>query len=269
MLAAGAGGGAAAAQDTDRQTIQKHYTLAQEALNQKRYDEAAEEFRKILRLNPKLAEAHANLGSIYYLQGNYVQASDAFREALKWKDSLARAEMFLGMSQTRRGVAQEALPHLAKGFWKSTDDDEWRLQAGLMLVELYHGASDLDKALDVVRALQRSYPDSQDVLYAAYRLHSDMGSRAVASLVKSAPGSARLHQLTAELHESEGNYPRAIEEYRTALKINPRLAGAHRALGVALMNNAPDEAARAEARRLFEQELALNPIDAHSEYQLG
>jgi tetratricopeptide (TPR) repeat protein len=251
------------------QSIQDHYRSAQQALAEKQYEIAAREFRKILQLNPKVAEAHANLGSIHYLRGEYSQASDEFRKALELKPALPKAAMFLGMSEVKRGRTREGQPHLEKGFWKAAEDDEWRLEAGLMLVEIHHGALEADKALDVVRALQRSYPASQDVLYAAYRLHSEMASRAIATMVKSAPESARLHQLTAELLESEGNHPRAIEEYRKALEIDPHLAGAHRALGVALMNNAPDEAARAEAKQHFERELALNPIDAHSEYQLG
>ena len=251
------------------QAIQRHYRQAEELLRQKRYDEAADEFRKMLRLDPKLAQAHANLGSIYYLQGNYPQASESFRRALQLKPSLARAEMFLGMSEAKRGRAQEALAHLANGFWKSAENDEWRLQAGLLLIELHHAGIDLDKAVEVTRALQRAYPSNPDVLYIAYRLYSDLGSRAVSALVKAAPESARLHQLTAELLESEGDFPRAVEQHRKALARHPALPGARRALGVAIMNSGPDEAARGEAQRLFEQELTLNRNDALAEYQLG
>ena len=52
----------------------------------------------------------------------------------------------------------------------------------------------------------------------------------MAALVKAAPGSARLHQVTAELLESEGDFPKAVDQYRRALTIDPNLAGAHRAL---------------------------------------
>ena len=61
-------------------------------------------------------------------------------------------------------------------------------------------------------------------------LHSDLGARAVAALVKAAPGSARLHQLTAELLESEGDFPRAVDQYRKALEIDPSHAEAGRRL---------------------------------------
>jgi len=248
--------------------VQAHYKQAQEALSRKDYDTAAEQFRAMLRLNPNLAEAHANLGTIEYVRGKYSEAAASFRAALKVKPSLATAETFLGMCEVRQGHVREALPHLVKGFWNSSFD-EWRLQAGLMLFDQYNGTREFDKALEVVRALERGYPANPDVLYLAYRLHSDLGARAVAALVKAAPGSARLHQVTAELLESEGDFPKAVDQYRRALTIDPNLAGAHRALGVALMSSSTDEASRDEARKQFELELALNPNDGVSEYQLG
>ena len=79
----------------------------------------------------------------------------------------------------------------------------------------------------------------------------------------------------AEHHErglallEEGVPEKAALEFRNALEIEPKLPGARRALGVALMNSANDEPSRQEAQRQFEQELLLNPADALSEYQLG
>jgi tetratricopeptide (TPR) repeat protein len=75
--------------------------------------------------------------------------------------------------------------------------------------------------------------------------------------------------LTAELLESEGDYPKAVEQYRQALAKDANLPGARRALGVALMHTSSDEATRMEAQRQFEAELAQNPNDASAEYQLG
>src|SRR5262249_24715758 len=163
---------------TRAQSVQDHYRRAQQALEAKHYSEAEAEFRSILALNPGLAEAHANLGSIYFIRGEYVQAVDAFRKALKLKPALARAEALLGLSEARLGRLRDAVPHLEKGFSKS-ENDEWLLQAGLTLIDAYYAALDYDKALDVIRTLERSYPGNADVLYVAYSVHSDLGARAV------------------------------------------------------------------------------------------
>lgn len=248
--------------------IQTHYQRAQEALRQNRQNEAASEFLEIIRLNPKLAEAHANLGVVYFGQGKYAQASQSFQEALKLKPLLSRAENFLGLSEAKRGHVDLALPLLERSFKHSTDD-EWRQQTGLVLIEIYSARLDLDRALEVARSLQRAFPSNPEILYIAYRIHSQMGAKAVSDLVRSAPDSARLHQLTAELLESSGDFPRAVEQYRKALEIDPKLPGIHRALGVAILNSSQDETSHREAQTHFELELAVNPGDAHSEYQLG
>ena len=248
--------------------IQARFRNAQQALAEHRYDIAEREFEAILNIDGGIAGAHANLGVARYLQADYDQAVVAFRRALELDPALKNAELYLGLSQARAGDVEDALPTLSKGFWNASDDP-WRLQAGMLLAELYSARQEDDKLIDVVRALKQAFPRNADVLYMAYRLYSDMGARAISDLVREAPGSARLHQVTAELLVSEGDYPRATRQYREALEIAPRLAGANRALAVAIMNSNPDEAGIREAEQALERELSLNPRDAESLYQLG
>ena len=139
----------------------------------------------------------------------------------------------------------------------------------MLLTELYAARQEEDKLLDVVRALRQGFPSNADVLYMAYRLYSDLGARAISDLVREAPGSARVHQVTADLLLSEGDYPRAARQYREALRIDERLPGANRALAVAILNSNPDEAGMQEAEQALGRELSLNPRDAESLYQLG
>ena len=249
-------------------SVQARFQSAQQALSEHRYAEAAQAFEELVSAAPKLSGAHANLGVARYLQGQYEPASAAFRRALELSPSMPNVELYMGLSQARAGRTEEAFPALAKGFWNASDDD-WRLQAGMILAELHAARREDERVLDVVRALKKAFPGNPDVLYAAYRLHSDMGARTLADLVREAPGSARLHQVTAELLVSEGDYPRAVRQYREAIEIAPRLGGLHRALAVAIMNSNPDEDGIREAEQALESELALNPSDAESLYQLG
>jgi tetratricopeptide (TPR) repeat protein len=248
--------------------IQDHYQRAQQALAQSQYEIAAAEFGAILRLEPNRAEVHANLGTVYYAQARYAEASAAFQKALELKPSLKGVEAFLGMSEARQGRAQRALLLLEKGF-QNPLSDQWKLESGLLLAEAYQRSGESSKLQGVIATLEREFPSNTEALYLAYRVHSSLGARAIASLVKAAPDSARLRQITAELLEAEGDFAGAVAQYRKALEIEPKLPGARRALGVALMNNANHEPNRQEAQRQFEQELSLNPGDALSEYQLG
>ena len=250
------------------ESVEARFQSAQQALSEHRYAAAAKAFEALLAADPELSGAHANLGVARYLQGQYEQAAAAFQSALDLSPSMPNVELYMGLSQARAGRTEEAFPALAKGFWNASDDD-WRLQAGMILAELHAARREDDKVLDVVRALKKAFPRNPDVLYAAYRLHSDMGALALADLVREAPGSVRLHQVTAELLVSEGDYPRAVRQYREALKVAPRQLGLHRALAVAIMNSSPDEDGIREAEQALERELALNPSDAESLYQLG
>lgn len=248
--------------------VQARFQSAQQALSEHRYAEAETAFEELVAAAPDLSGAHANLGVARYLQGQYEEASAAFRQALELSPSMPNVELYMGLSQARAGRTEEAFPALAKGFWNASDDD-WRLQAGMILAELHAARREDEKVLDVVRALKKAFPGNPDVLYAAYRLHSDMGARTLADLVREAPGSARLHQVTAELLVSEGDYPRAVRQYREALKVAPALGGLNRALAVAIMNSNPNEDGIREAEQALERELALNPRDAESLFQLG
>ena len=248
--------------------IREHFQRAQEALARNDHSLAEQQFEKILALNPALAGAHANLGIARYLQAKYDPAIRSFLRALELQPEMTNVELYLGLSRARAGRVEEAHPALSKGFWNASDDD-WRLEAGLILVETHYARLEHDKALDVVRALQKAFPKNTDVLYIAYRLHSDLGAKAIADLVRAGADSARLHQVTAELLESEGDFPRAVRQYRKALEVNPRLAGANRALAVAIISSNPDEAGSREAEQALERELSLNPRDSRALYQLG
>jgi tetratricopeptide (TPR) repeat protein len=261
-------GGACLGQAPRSAAIQSLYDKAQAALARGDYGTAGAEFRSILAIDPSRAGVHANLGTVYYAQAQYAEASNAFRKALHLQPGLRGAAAFLGMSEARQGRWEEAMPLLEEGF-RDPLNKQWKLEAGLLLAEAYQRTAEPTKLQATLDALERDFPDNAEVLYITYRIHSTQAARAVANLVKSAPESARLRQITAELLEAEGDFAGAVAEYRNALEIEPKLPGARRALGVALMNKANDAAARAEAQTLFTQELALNPGDPLSEYQLG
>ena len=92
-----------AAQTSNWTEIQKRYKLGVEAVQAGHDAEAEEDFRAILRLDPKNASAHANLGSIAFRHGDFTQASKEFRAALDLEPSLWNATAFLGMSEFALG----------------------------------------------------------------------------------------------------------------------------------------------------------------------
>ncbi len=251
-----------------RQEMELHYRRASEAMQQRRLDEAAKEFREILRIDGTVAEAHANLGVVQYMQHRYAEATEEFQAALKLKASLAKAENLLGLSLARSGRSQEAWPLLEKSF-ELSGDRQFREETGLVLLQVCDVLNKSDRRIEVLRAMEREYPASPEVLYTAYRVHSDLAGKALAGLVKATPDSALVHQVAGELLESEGDFPHAVEQFRMALAKDRELAGGHRALGLALMNASQDDTSLQAAETEFQLALAADPGDAHSQYQLG
>ena len=260
-----------AAQAPSPQTDESLRTLlrrAGQALADHRYEAAARGFEEAISISPGLAGAHANLGVARYMLAEFDLASDAFDRALEISPSMPNAELYLGLSEARAGRAEAALGPLARGF-RNANNDPWRLQAGILLAELYAARGEQALLMAVVSDLREAYPKDPEVLYLAYRLHSGLAAGALAELAREAPQSARLHQVTAELLVNEGDFPRAVRQYREALSIDPNLSGANRSLALAILNSDPDDALTSEAEQALHREVALNPRDAESLYQLG
>jgi len=260
--------GSLIAQNDTRREIRLHFERAQTALKASQLETAADEFRQILRLDPKSAAAHANLGMIAYRQANYAQAVQSFGVALKLNPSLWDAQAFLGLSHARLGRGLEARPYLEQSF-PHIQNQGFRIEVGLDLISIAQETNTLERAVEVLRDLQRTSPNDPEVLYVSYRVYSDLAARALETLALAAPESARLHQILAQAALTQDDVEGAIAEYRKVLQIDPHVPGVHCELGRAIIQASQDETARQEAQREFETELAANPRDANSEYLLG
>src|SRR3984885_7304820 len=256
------------AQSAQQEEIRSHYERAQSDLQANRPGDAALEFQAILGLDPNNAEAHANLGLIAFAGANYEEAARELRAALKIRPSLWNAQAFLGMSEMHLGATDEARQSL-EGAFAHLEDKNLRIRVGTMLVQLDYELGKLDDALNVATALEKLAPDDPDVLYIVYRAHSALAARALTTLAKVGPNSARLHEVLGESHASDSDFVGAISEYEKALTIDPALPGVHFELGEAILRNKVDEDSRARAEQQFAAALVENPNDAHSEYELG
>jgi Flp pilus assembly protein TadD len=80
-----------------------------------------------------------------------------------------------------------------------------------------------------------------------------------------APRSAQDFLAQGDRFLKEKNYPKAMEAYRQAVRLNPNLAGAHRGLGYALgkLNRWP------EGVEAYKQAVALDPMQAEYHNGLG
>jgi tetratricopeptide (TPR) repeat protein len=255
---------------SDETEIQKYSQEGQQALAGGRYSDAEQAYEKLSKLQPELAEVHANLGLIYFQQRKFDQAALELRQALRLKPSLVRVESLLGMSLSELGQYSDALPGLQKGF--RSPDPEIKRMSGLQLERAYTALKKDNKAVEVAMEMNRTYPKDPEVLYHNGRIFGNFAFLSVQKLAQVAPESVWTHQAAAEAYESQGTYNSAISEYRQVLAKEPRRPGVHYRLGRTLSarsrttGSVPD---RIEAIQEFEEELNLDPLNASAAYEIA
>ena len=222
-------------------------------------------------MSPATAEVHAQLGVIYFQQGKFAKAVQALREAIRLKPGLPKTDALLAMSLSELGRHEEALPAMLKAFSQSSDPVLQRM-AGLHLQRIYMGLGRDADAVDVALRLSRLHPDDPEVLYHSGRLFANFAYVQTIRLATVAPDSVWLHLAAGEANQSQGLYDAAIREYRHVITAAPRRPGIRLRLGRALLERSKKEGSSEdalEARRAFEEELALDSTNANAAYELA
>lgn len=260
-----------ARQHPDPALVQQYVKDAERALTDGRYADAQEAYERLRRLTPRNADVHARLGLIYFQQGKFTEAIPPLREALRLNPALPKVDALLAMSLSELGHYDEALPGVKTAFSQSADPILRRL-AGLHLQRTYTALGRDPDAVDVALRLLRLYPDDPEVLYHSGRLFANFAYLQTMKLATVAPDSVWLHQAAGEANESQGLYDAAIREYQHVLAAVPRRPGIRFRIGRVLLARAKTGPATddlAQARKAFEEELAVDPTNANAAYELG
>ncbi len=148
------------------------------------------------------------------------------------------------------------------------NEPKLKMQIGMELVEMYTASQDLEKASAVVNAMRQADPLNPAVLYAAYRVHSDLAREAMLSLALAAPDSAQMHQVMAHEEARQGNNAAARLQFQKALEIDPKLPGIHFEMAE-LLGLSEDPKIKAQAESEYKAAIAENALDEKAETKLG
>jgi tetratricopeptide (TPR) repeat protein len=260
-----------AAQGSQEELLQKYSEAGQQALAAGHYDEAESNFKKLLAVDPDIAEIHATLGLVYFQEKKFDQAVLELRRALKLKPTLGRASTLLAMSLSETGQYQEALPGLEKGFQNPPDPATKRM-CGLQLMRTYTGLQRDQDAVNIALQLNQLYPNDPEILYQTGRVYGNYAFLTFHKLEVVAPTSIWRYQAAAEAFESEGSTDSAIREYHEVLKLDPHRPKIHYRIGRTLLARwqlTRNPEAQTQAAQEFELELQLDPGNANASYELA
>jgi tetratricopeptide (TPR) repeat protein len=240
---------------------------AQKYLQEQQPQLAIPVLRDIISLDPKNLNAQGNLGVLLFFQDNYAEAIPHMRAALRLQPDLWRIEALLGIAEKRTGDLREARDDLERAF-SNLDEKRIQMQVGLELIELDSASARFDKALSVAVKLQELAPEDPQILFATYQISRQLMDQSLLNMMMVAPDSAEMHMIMANDLGRRGNQTNAIAQYREAIRLNPRLPGAHFELAEQL-RTASDPGLNAQAEDEYKAAIQVNQYDEKSWRQLG
>jgi len=247
--------------------VKIHQQRAHQLLSEKKPELAAKEFAAVVAIDPNNLDAQANLGVLLFFQKKYAEAEPHLHAAVEQQPDLTRIRALLGMCEHRLGKTDAARSDLESVVAK-LDDPNIRMEVGLELIEIDTASGDLAKAASVVETLRQGAPTDPRVLYAAYRVYTDLAGESLLGLSVAAPESGQMYQAMAHELVRQRDINGAITDYRKALAADPNLPGIHFELAEAL-HASPDLKLRAEAEQEYKLALAANGSDVKALTKLG
>ena len=247
--------------------VQLHEQRAHQFLNEKKTELAAKEFAAVLAADSHNLDAQGNLGVLLYFQKNYAAAEPHLRSAIELQPDLTKIRALLGMCERRLGKTEAARADL-QAVVGQLQETGIRQEVGLELIQIYTASQELEKAANVATILQQGTTINPEVLYASYRIYTDLAGEMMLDLSIAAPDSGQMHQLMAHELVREQNLNGAIANLRKALATDPNLPGIHFELAEAL-HSSPDSNLRAEAEQQYKLAIAADHSNERAMARLG
>ena len=224
--------------------------------------------KKAVEENPRDAEARVRLGIAYRDTGQLIEAAEALEKSLGLNPELPRVPILLAFVYISGGRYAEAVPLLRRAF-ETEQEVSMRLVVGQRLVECLFTTGGEEEALDVIGKLRRLRPDDPDILYLASKAHANLWNTTVQRLLDKSADSYRAHQILAEVLETQEKFSEAAAEYRTIIRLQPRMPAFHYKLGKMLLRTDPTAQGEQAAMTEFRSELEINPFDVPSHVEIG
>ena len=246
---------------------QEHTRRANEYLKANEPAKAIPELAAVVAAQPDNLDAQANLGVLLYFQARCSEAKDHLYKAIQINPGLPKIQALLGLCEYQMGQLEAARGDMSAAVG-NLPDPKFRKEVGLTLIEVETAQHDLTAAAVTIDKLRDEAPTDPEILYAAYRIHSDLAGEALLSLSLAAPQSGQMQQAIAHELERIRDIPGAIAAFRKAIAADPNLPGIHFELAEALHGSA-SQADRAQAEHEYAIALEKNPHEVGAAVRLG
>src|SRR6202789_4274051 len=219
--------------------VQEHFLAAQRAQQQGQLDDAIAEYQQVLRLQPRLPEAYANLGLVYYAHGEFEDSAKAFASAEKLRPGMRGVSLWLGIDEVR-------LNHPAQGVTQLREairlDPKEKLAQSWLGTALWD-AGQMDAALLQLRKAAVQFPDDLDLLFSLGEAYGKAARQQSEKLLEDSAGTAISDRIYASTYAAERDWTKAEGHLRRAILRDPHSVDAHIDLAEVFLAQAPLPAA--------------------------
>src|SRR5207253_8721716 len=212
---------------TSEAQIEQSFRAGQQALKQGDFTHAAEDFKKVLALDPTLVEAEVNLGLAYQSLFEYDLAVRHLSKALRERPNLLGPTVIVGMDYLKLGSPEKAMPFLQRALKLDPSNREARGA----LASCYLGQENFRSAAAEFRQIAELDSDKAEAWFKLGHEYLDLAARLAYRGAHLYRESVWGHRFLGDLLFQRSRWEDAVKEYQKALAIEPRQSGLHTSLG--------------------------------------
>ena len=229
-------------------------------------EEAAQVWRGVVQSDPRNAEAFAHLGLLEARQEHYDKAISFYREALALSPEFPGLQMNLGLALFKTNQFQASIKPFTAELQKHPGDQRLTILLGMA----HYGMGDYLVAIPYLR--QAAEKDSQNLTLRLTLAHSCLWSKqyqcvldAYKEILVLNAESSEADMLAGEALDAMGDTTKATEQFRAAVRANPKEPDVHFGLAYLLWT----QSQYTEAATEFQAELDNDPAHLQARAYLG
>lgn len=242
---------------------QRKIALALEQQGKNAEAEAA--WRRYLKDHPTSPEPYAHIGLLEARQERYKEAVPFYRKALAMNPTIPGLRMNLGLALFKGGELKQAIAEFEPLLAKQPSDSAESQRLTILIGMARYGLAEYAEAVPYLK--QAAANDAQNLPLRMTLAHSCLWSKQYQCVLDTyheilmlGAESAEADMLAGEALDAMKKTFDAIQQFRAAVKADPKLQGAHFGLGYLLWTQKQFTEAASE----FQAELAINPDHAQS-----
>jgi tetratricopeptide (TPR) repeat protein len=222
-------------------------------------------WREVLKVHPADADSYAHLGLLEARQERYKEAAPLYRKALALNPEMPGVRLNLGLSLFKSGALKDAILTFTPLLKNEPPSSPEALRLTTLIGLAHYGLGDYAAAVPYLK--RASAGDPQNLPFRLTLAQSCLWSKQYQcvldvyhEILTLNAESAEADMLAGEALDEMKNTAGATEQFRAAVKADPRVPNVHFGLGYLLWGLMQYE----EAAQEFKAELANNPDHAQA-----